>query len=171
MFEAHAGIGGAELPVDALWGRVAGLRLGGALRGDRVLRRPAPGQGLARQDAQFRFGPVEPTAVPGRKHQLYALRQALRLGWRKGPEERGVGMGVQVVADPDQALGLAAARVVGQGSHLMRPVHSRVPGGGGLCATGPEPDGAGAVPHVFIVVGGEACPGAGRGGRMSARRG
>ena len=43
------------------------------LRIDHVLRRPARGQGLPRQDAQFRFGPVEPAAVPGRKHQLYAL--------------------------------------------------------------------------------------------------
>ena len=40
MFEAHAGIGGAERPVDALWGRVAVLRPRGdrGLRGDRVCR-------------------------------------------------------------------------------------------------------------------------------------
>ena len=62
MFEVHAGVGGAELPVDALLGRVAGLRPRGDLR-DRVLRRSARGQGLARQDAQFRFGPMEPTAA------------------------------------------------------------------------------------------------------------
>ena len=72
MFEAHAGVRGAELPVDAFWGRVAGLRPRGDLRGDRGLRRPARGQGLPRQDAQFRFGPVEATVVPGRKRQLYA---------------------------------------------------------------------------------------------------
>ena len=65
MFEVHADIGGAELPVDAL-GRV-GARPRGALRVDRGLRRHARGQGLPRQDAQLRFGPVEPTAVPGRK--------------------------------------------------------------------------------------------------------
>ncbi len=53
MFEAHAGVGGAELPVDAFLGCVTGLRP----RGDRVLRRPARGQGLPRQDAQFRFRP------------------------------------------------------------------------------------------------------------------
>ena len=34
MFEAHAGIGGAELPMDALLGRVAGLRPRGHLRVD-----------------------------------------------------------------------------------------------------------------------------------------
>ena len=45
MFEAHAGVGSAELPVDALLGRVAGLRPRGDLRGDR---------GLPRQDAQLR---------------------------------------------------------------------------------------------------------------------
>ena len=87
MFEAHAGVGSAELPVDALLGRVAGLRPGGDLRVDRVLRRPAQGQNLARQDAQFRFGPVEPAAVPGRKHPLYAPGQAVRLGGRKRPEK------------------------------------------------------------------------------------
>ena len=69
MFEADAGVGGAELPVDALWGRVAGLRPRGDLRRHRVLRGPARGQGLARQDAQFRFRPVEPAAVPGRKQK------------------------------------------------------------------------------------------------------
>ena len=87
MFEAHAGVGGAERPMDALWGRVAGLRPRGDLRMDRVLRRPARGQGLARQDAQFRFGPVEPADVSGRKHPRYALGPAARLGGRKGPEK------------------------------------------------------------------------------------
>ena len=52
---------------------------------------------------------MEPAAVPGRKHSLYALDQAARLGGRKRPVKRGVGMGVQIVADPDQALGLAVA--------------------------------------------------------------
>ena len=69
MFEEHAGVGGAKLPVNALLGRVAGFRPRGDLRVNRVLRRPARGQGLPRQDAQFRFGPVEPAAMPGRKHQ------------------------------------------------------------------------------------------------------
>ena len=130
MFEAHAGIGGAELPVDALLGGVAGLRPRGDLRVNLFLRGPARGQGLARQDAQFRFGPVEPAAVPGRKHQQDAPDQALGLGGRKGPEKRTVSVGVQVVADQDQALGLAVARVVDQGLDLVRPVHGRAPGGG-----------------------------------------
>ena len=75
MFEAHAGGGGAERPMNALLGRVAGLRPGGALRVDRGLRRHVRGQGLPRQDAQLRFSHVEPTAVPGRKRQLYAPGQ------------------------------------------------------------------------------------------------
>ena len=87
MFEAHAGIGGAELPVDALLGGVASLRPRGDLRVNLVLRRHARGQGLPRQDAQFRFSPVEPAAVPGRKHQEDAPHQALGLGGRKGPEK------------------------------------------------------------------------------------
>ena len=99
MFEAHVGVGGAELPIDAFLGCVAGLRPSGDLRGDRVLRGRARGQGLARQDDQFRFGPVEPAAVPGRKHPLYALGQAVCFSGRKRPEKRGVGVGVQVVAD------------------------------------------------------------------------
>lgn len=49
MFEMHAVIGGAELPINALLGRVTGLRPRGDLHMDR---------GLARQDAQFWFGPV-----------------------------------------------------------------------------------------------------------------
>ena len=72
MFEAYAGIRGAELPVDIFWGRVAVLRLRGDLRVDRGLRQHARGQGLPRQNAQFRFGHVEPTAGAGRKHQTYA---------------------------------------------------------------------------------------------------
>ena len=67
MFEGHAGVAGAELPVDAGLGCVA------------------RGQGLPRQDAQFRFGPAEPTTVPGRKHPLYALGPAARLDRRKSP--------------------------------------------------------------------------------------
>ena len=38
MFEAHADVRGAALPVDACLGRVAGLRPRGALRGDRACR-------------------------------------------------------------------------------------------------------------------------------------
>ena len=87
MLEAYAGVGGAELPVDALLGRVAGLRPCGDLRVNLVLRGPARGQGLPRQDAQFQFGPVEPAAVPGRKHQADAPDPALGLGARKGPEK------------------------------------------------------------------------------------
>ena len=114
-------------------------------------RGPARGQGLARQDAQFRFRPVEPAAVPGRKHQAYAPDPALGLGGRKGPAKRGVGMGVQVVADPDQALGLAVARVVDQGLDRVRPVHGRAPLAQRLRE---HPDRAGAAPHVCVVVGG-----------------
>ena len=121
MFEAHAGVGGAALPVDALLGGATGLRPRGDLRVDRVLRRPARGQGLARQDAQFRFGHVEPAAVPGRKHQLYALGQTARLGGRKRPVKRGVG--IQIVADLDQALGLAVARMI----RALQCCHGLVP--------------------------------------------
>ena len=159
FLETDAGIGGAALPVNALLGRVAGLRPRGDLRGDRVLRGPARGQGLPRQDAQLRFGPVEPTAVPGRKHQLDALCQAARLGGRKRPEKRGVRVGVQIVTDQDQALGVAVARMIREGLDLVRPVHGRAPRGGVGHAPLAQrfhehPDRAGAVPHVFIVVGG-----------------
>ena len=111
MFEAHAGVGGAEQPVDALWGGVASLRPRGALRRNR---------GLPRQ-AAHRSGPGESTAVPGRKPPLYALGLAARLGGRKCPVKGGVGMGVQRVADPDQALGLAVARRIRHGLHRGRP--------------------------------------------------
>ena len=68
----------ARLIYCCLASRESGLQYRGPvrtvnLRIDRVLRRPARGQGLPRQDAQFRFGSVEPAAMSGRKHQLYAL--------------------------------------------------------------------------------------------------
>ena len=82
MFEAHAGIRGAERPVDAFWGRVAGLRPGGDLRGDRGQRRHARGQGLPRQDAPFRFGPVEP--LPCRSVNTRCTRRARRRASARG---------------------------------------------------------------------------------------
>ena len=79
FLEAHAGIRGAALPVKARLDGMAGLRPRGRLR---VNPRPTRGQGLARQDAPFRFG------------------------------ERGVGMGVQRVAGPRQILALTVARMI-----------------------------------------------------------
>ncbi len=38
MFEAPAGVRGAERPMDAFWGRAAGLRPRGDLRGDKACR-------------------------------------------------------------------------------------------------------------------------------------
>ena len=133
---------------------VAVLCLGGDPRVNRVLHRHARGQGLPRQDAQFRFGHVEPAAVPRRMHQLDALGQAVRFGGRKRPVKRGVGVGVQMVADPDQALGLAVARMIREGLDRVRPVHARALGGGGRAPLAQRfhehPDRAGAVPHVFV---------------------
>ena len=93
MFEAHAGVGGVALPVDALLGRVAGLRPRGDLRVPARGPRPASacaGSGPAasgRSDLLW-LGHVEPAAVPGRKHQLDALGQAARLGQRKSPGKK-----------------------------------------------------------------------------------
>ena len=159
LLEAHAGVRGTELPVDTRLDGVAGLRPRGDLRVNLFLRGHARGQGLARQDAQLRFGPVEPAAVPGRIHQTYALRQAARFGGREGVVERGVGMGIQVVADQSQVLRLTVARVIHQRLDLVRPVHGRA--SGGSVGRAPraqrlheQPEGAGAVPHIFVVVGG-----------------
>ena len=93
--------------------------------------------------------------------ELHALRQALRLGARKGPEKRAVSVSVQVVADQDQALGLAVARMIREGLDRVRPVHGRAPRGGVDRAPRAQrfhehPDRAGAVPHVCVVVGGGA---------------
>ena len=68
-------------------------------------------------------------------------------------------MGVQVVAHQRQALGLAVARMVGYGLPLARPVHRRalsgsVDGAPPAQRFHEQPDGAGATPHVFVVVGG-----------------
>ena len=50
--------------------------------------------------------------MPGRKRQTYALRQTPRFVGRERVIERGVGMGVQMVADPRQILGLTVARMI-----------------------------------------------------------
>ena len=73
MFEAHAGVRGAELPVDACLGA-----WWACAHAAPCAARPTRRQGLPRQDAQFQFGLVEPVAVPGRKHQPYALGQVPR---------------------------------------------------------------------------------------------
>ena len=39
-------------------------------------------------------------------------------------------MGVHMVADPDQALGLAVVRMIREGLHLARPVHAHAPRSG-----------------------------------------
>ena len=95
--------------------------------------------------------------MPRRKHQLYAPGQAARLGGRKGPVKRGVGMGVQVVADPDQALGLAVARIIREGLYLARPstsVRRSVAGRAPRAQRFHEhPNDAGAASHVCVVVG------------------
>ena len=113
------------------------------------------GTGPGASGRSFRFGPVEPAAVPGRKRPLYAPGPAVRLGGRKRPEKRGVGMGVQMVADPDQALGLAVARMIREGLDLVRPVHGRAPRAQRFHE---QPDGAGDVPPVCVVVGGAPGP-------------
>ena len=69
-------------------------------------------------------------------------------------------MGVPMVADPRQALDLAVARMIRDG-HQVRPVHACAPGGGMGCAPRAprlheQPDGAGSVSHVCVVVGGGA---------------
>ena len=56
FLETDADILGAELPVDARLDGVTVLRPSGDLRVDSGLRGHARGQGLPRQDAQFRFG-------------------------------------------------------------------------------------------------------------------
>ena len=63
--------------------------------------------------------------MPGRKHQMYAPGQAARFGGRKHPVKGGVGVGVQMATDPDQALGLAGARMIREGLHRARPVYAR----------------------------------------------
>ena len=74
-------------------------------------------------------------------------------------KKRGVRVGVQMVADPGQALGVAVARMIREGLDLVRPVHGRAPRGSVGRAPRAQrfhehPDRAGTVPHVFIVVGG-----------------
>ena len=95
--------------------------------------RPARGQGLPRQDAQFRFSPVEPTTMPGRKHPLYAPG----LGGRKRPVQRGAGMGVQI---SQTRIRRAAWRARGGSARTCTGRAQSTAGrraGRGPCATGP----------------------------------
>ena len=109
FLEADAGVGGAELPADALLGRVAVLRPSSDLCVDGGLRGPR-GQGLPRQDTQFRFGPVEPVAVSGRKHQTYATCQAAapRQAERPGKKRRRYGCSGCRTPTPGARLGGSA---------------------------------------------------------------
>ena len=82
--------------------------------------------------ASERSTPVRPCGANGRAEAETPTVRAGpggALGGRKRPVKRGVGMSVQRVADPDQALGLAVARRIREGLPLMRPVHARAPGG------------------------------------------
>ena len=64
-------------------------------------------------------------------------------------------MGVQMVADQDQALGRAIARMIRDSLHRARSMHGRASSGGvGGTPLAADPKGAGAAPHVFVVVGG-----------------
>ena len=71
-------------------------------------------------------------------------------------------MGVQIVADQRQVLGLTVARMVHYGLHLARPIHGRAPRAQRFHE---KPDEAGTVPHIFIHSR-PSC--AGRGVRVSA---
>ena len=75
-------------------------------------------------------------------------------------------MGVQIVADPDQMLGMAVARMIRKGLDRVRPVHGRAPRAQRFHE---HPDHAGAAPYVCVVIGGGRA--AGYGGRVSARSG
>ena len=137
MFEAHTGVGGAELPMDALLGRVATAHAVTCVGTEPA----ASGHSLWSQRS---CRGVNTNCTRRANQRASAGGNA----WKK----RGVSVGVQIVADQDQALGLAVARIIREGLHLARPVYA---------ARAPQaqqfhehPEGAGAAPHVFVVVGG-----------------
>ena len=81
------------------------------------LRTSAPALACAGTEpaASERSTPVRPCGANGRAEAETPTVRAGpggALGGRKRPVKRGVGMSVQMVADPDQALGLAVARMI-----------------------------------------------------------
>lgn len=104
--ELDPGIGGGEVPINPLLRRVApGFpRLGFLTQGIQI-RHPTV-QALPGEDTEFQFGDIEPTPVLGGVVNLQALRQTpggLRL---EGFVERTRFMGVEIVADQPDAVGL-----------------------------------------------------------------
>ena len=119
--ELDTGIGGSELPINPLLSRVApGFpRLGFLTQGIQI-RKPTV-QALPGEDTEFQFGDIEPTAVLRGVMNLQALRQTpggLRI---EGFVERTRLMGVEVIADQPDAVGLGILDLQ-EVSHLLSRV-------------------------------------------------
>lgn len=70
--------------------------------------------------------------LPCRGVNTSRTRGAKRCASAGGKFERGVGMGVQIVADPRQVLGLAVARMIRDGLRCASPAPSSLLGRGAL---------------------------------------
>ena len=153
--EFDPGIGGSELPINPLLRRVTpGFPCLGFLPQGLQIRNP-PVQALAGEDTEFQFGDIEPTPVFGGVVNLQALRQAPGRFRIEGFVERTQLMGVKVIADQSDAVGLGILDLQ-EVLNLLRPVD-----GGPLRADvdlavtlegcGEHKDIRGAVTLIFII--------------------
>ena len=109
--QLDAGVGGGEAPVAGPPRGVAAGLPGGDLGHAGWRRRGGGGEALAAQDAELDLGDVQPAAVLGGVVQLQLVRQAPGLRGREGLVQGRRRVGVQVVLDQHEALGVGVAHV------------------------------------------------------------
>ena len=104
-FEFYAGVGCCEVPIGLGVMFVAVVLPSGDLRLERVLVWNAAAQTLARENAEFGFGHVEPASVLWRVVPFEPLGEASRFGGGEGRIERGCGVRAEIVLDQDDFFG------------------------------------------------------------------
>src|SRR5208283_28396 len=122
--ELHAGVVSGELPVGLCMMLVAVVLPGGDFFFEGRLVWNAAAQTLARQDAEFGFGHVEPASVFGGVVPFEPFGEAARFWGGKGRVERGGRVRAQIVLDQPDLVGVGKMHV---GQFLE---HLRVIGGG-----------------------------------------
>src|SRR5665213_483008 len=114
------------MPVDGELGGVALCFPCGDLLGQSLLVGDAAIEALPRQGREFDLRDVEPTAMLGGVVDLQLVRDPFRFGGLERFVQRGGGVGIEIVHDQDDALGVRVVHVH-QVFHHVCPVHLRPP--------------------------------------------
>jgi hypothetical protein len=111
VFEFDTGVGRCEVPVGLGVAGIAIVLPGCDFLDQGLLVGNAPVEALGRQDAEFGFGEIEPTAVPGRVVPFEALDQPPGLGGWKSFVKRSLAVDIEIVLDQNDGLGAGKMRV------------------------------------------------------------